>query len=102
MKFKEYFKKTKETAQYSDYQFPYLALGLVGEAGEAADIIKKTVRYMKFGDKFSLVTTKDRTEDMKLELGDVLWYWCRLVDDLGFDPEELMEKNYNKLTERYA
>lgn len=105
MKFKEFFDTVKETAQYNDdYAVIYPALGLAGETGEAVDIIKKSVRY-KYGlAKFSLVDTvsgKDRTDAMKDELGDVAWYWCNLCLDLGFDPGEIFQRNYDKLRERY-
>lgn len=99
MKFKEFYDSVKETAQYDDvkYAVVYPALGLAGETGEAVDIVKKTIRHGN--------DPKDlgkRTEDMKLELGDVIWYWCNLCIDLGFDPEEILQMNYDKLRERYA
>lgn len=99
MKFKKFYNSVKETAQYEkSYEVIYPALGLAGETGEAVDIVKKTIRHMKEGDKFDL---GDRTEAMKLELGDVMWYWCNLCLDLGFDPHELLQMNYDKLRERY-
>ena len=99
MKFKEFFDSVKETAQYDNekYNVIYPALGLAGETGEAVDIIKKTIRHGS--------DPKDlgkREEAMKLELGDVMWYWCNLVIDLGFDPEDIFKKNYDKLRERYG
>lgn len=98
MDFKKFHSTVKETAQYSEKNaVVYPALGLAGETGEAVDIIKKTIRYDN--------NPKDlgkRTEDMKLELGDVMWYWCNLVIDLGFDPEEIFAMNYDKLRARYA
>lgn len=105
MKFKEFFDTVKETAQYrEDYAVVYPALGLAGETGEAVDIVKKSIRYKYANAKFSLkddATGKDRTEDMKLELGDIQWYWCNLCLDLGFDPEEIFQMNYDKLRARY-
>lgn len=108
MKFQEFFDTVKETAQYrDDYSVIYPALGLAGETGEAVDIIKKSIRFKNKNETFSLISNdpdgkgKDRTQDMKLELGDVMWYWVNLVKDLGFDPEELFQMNYDKLRKRY-
>lgn len=99
MKFKKFFDTVKETAQYDDTKFAviYPALGLAGECGEAVDIVKKTIRHGN-----AATDLGERTEAMKLELGDVLWYWCNLCIDLGFDPEELFQMNYDKLRKRYG
>jgi NTP pyrophosphatase (non-canonical NTP hydrolase) len=104
LNFRDFYDSVKETAQYrDDYSVVYPALGLAGESGEAVDIVKKSIRYKYGTQKFSLVDGmgKDRTEAMKLELGDVLWYWCNLCKDLGFEPEELFKLNYDKLRKRY-
>lgn len=105
MDFNTFFNSVKETAMYNDsYAVVYPALGLAGETGEAVDIIKKSVRYKYSTEPFSLIdktTNRDRTNDMKDELGDVMWYWCNLCIDLGFDPSELFQRNYDKLHERY-
>jgi NTP pyrophosphatase (non-canonical NTP hydrolase) len=104
MKFDEFFNSVKETAMYDKGgSVIYPALGLAGETGEAVDIVKKSVRYNGVNG-FSLIdgkTGKDRTQSMKLELGDVLWYWSNLCIDLGFDPSEIMRMNYDKLHDRY-
>jgi MazG nucleotide pyrophosphohydrolase domain. len=104
MEFKEFFDTVKETAQYNNNNaVVYPALGLAGETGEAVDIIKKSIRYAEEGDVFSLIDKKgkDRTEDFKLEMGDVMWYWCNLLIDLDLDPKEIFQMNYDKLRERY-
>lgn len=103
MKFKKFYDTVKETAQYrDDYSVVYPALGLAGECGEAVDIVKKSVRYKTKDQPFSLNNNdKDRTMDMKLELGDVIWYWCNLVKDLDMDPKEIFQLNYDKLHARY-
>ena len=68
-----------------------LALGLTGEAGEAADILKK-----HFGHGHDL----DKQKVAK-ELGDVLWYVARMADELGFKLSEVAEMNVEKLRARY-
>lgn len=67
------------------------ALGVVTEAGEIADIIKKEYAYGK---------TVDPTH-MKEEIGDVLHYltyFCRIY---GFTFEDCMAANVRKLKVRY-
>ena len=68
------------------------ALGLAGEAGEVADIIKKTYFH------------KDKPgylDELRLELGDVFYYATKLMDLYGFTLEEVLEANRVKLSERY-
>lgn len=97
MNFEKFFDTVKETAKYNSINRTiYPALGLAGETGEAVDIIKKTIRDGGIAHELGR-----RTEDMKYELGDVMWYWCNLVKDLDFDPYELLQMNYDKLRERY-
>lgn len=67
------------------------ALGLVAEAGEVVDIIKKTFYHKP----------KNRREDLLLELGDVLYYYAKFIDLYGFTLEEILEANKVKLFERY-
>ena len=68
------------------------SLGLAGEAGEFADIMKK-----HYGHGHPL----DKAVAMK-ELGDVLWYVAVLAEKLGYDLSEVATVNINKLKLRYA
>jgi NTP pyrophosphatase (non-canonical NTP hydrolase) len=72
----------------------HLVLGLVGESGEIAEKFKKLVR-----DKNSDESQIDR-EDMKKELGDVLWYVALLAEYLGLKLEDIAEYNVKKLSDR--
>lgn len=69
-------------------------LGLVGEAGEAADKIKKIIR-----DKGGCASDEDREAILK-ELGDVLWYVANLSRYLGASLSEVAESNIEKLSSR--
>ena len=69
------------------------ALGLAGEAGEVADMIKKVVFHGKDMDKDALA----------LEMGDVLWYFTHIANRvLDMDLWDIMALNVDKLAQRYA
>lgn len=67
------------------------ALGLAGEAGEVADLIKKATMQ---GHPLYV-------EKVLLELGDVLWYVAETANAIGWDMESIMERNIEKLKKRY-
>lgn len=66
-------------------------LGLNGEAGECADMLKK----QKFQGH-----TFDR-EHFAKELGDALWYIAVGAYALGYDLDEIAQMNIDKLWKRY-
>ena len=73
----------------------YVTLGLVGEAGEIANKVKKQIRdHPKdtFNDEFK--------EDMIGEIGDVMWYVSQLCNELNLDLDGIMEANLDKLMAR--
>lgn len=67
------------------------ALGLAGESGEVADIIKK---YMFQGHELD----KEKLID---ELGDVCWYIAILAKGLNVELDEVLLHNVEKLRTRY-
>ncbi len=96
MNFEEYQKKSRVTAQYSDAgsNYIYPTLGLSGEAGEVVEKIKKVIR-----DKGGEVNDETRDE-IKKELGDVLWYVSQLATELGLSVDDIAESNIKKLYDR--
>lgn len=68
------------------------ALGLCGEAGEAADHIKK---WLGHGHDLDL-------EKIEKELGDVLWYVAMLAASLDLSLEDIADENIHKLSNRYG
>ncbi|MFZ2187625.1 MAG: nucleoside triphosphate pyrophosphohydrolase family protein [Candidatus Moraniibacteriota bacterium] len=96
MNFSEYQEKSRKTAQYPDAgkNFIYPTLGLSGEAGEVAEKIKKVIR-----DKGGIADDATR-EDIKKELGDVLWYVTQLATELGLTLDDVAESNIKKLYDR--
>lgn len=84
----------RATGSYNTVAFVEKVLGLVGEAGETADKIKKILR-----DKEGVISEMDKTEVAK-ELGDVLWYVANIARYMGVSLEEVAEMNLEKLEGR--
>lgn len=92
MEVKDYQEIIKKTAVFAeDIAIPYCTMGLCGEAGEVAEKIKKLYR-----DSNGEITETFKN-DLKKELGDVIWYVTALGDLFGFTLQEIMEANYRKL-----
>lgn len=66
-------------------------LGIAGEAGEVADLLKKHLGHGHFLDK----------EKLTLELGDVLWYVAAIARMHGIPLSVVAKRNDQKLTQRY-
>ena len=94
MKLEEYQNFVKSTAHKRDDAYWYACLGMAGETGEVIEIIKKVVR-----DKESVVDSGD-LHNLRLEIGDVLWYMTRLLNELGLTLDEVIAANVEKLTHR--
>jgi NTP pyrophosphatase (non-canonical NTP hydrolase) len=93
--FNEYQDFTKQTAIYPQSRaLEYLCLGLASEAGEVAGKLKKIIR-----DEDGQVSPTTRSQMVK-EIGDVLWYCARFVDELGGSLSEVAELNMDKLISR--
>ncbi len=84
----------KTTGNYNTVAFVEKVLGLVGEAGETADKIKKILR-----DKDGVISEMDKAEVAK-ELGDVLWYVASIARYLGVPLEDVAKMNLEKLESR--
>ena len=72
----------------------YLTLGLCGEAGEVAEKVKKIMR-----DEGGILTHSN-THALMLECSDVLWYISELVNKLGYNLDQVADKNLEKLENR--
>ena len=70
------------------------SMGLSSESGEFNEIVKKTFFH---GEDM----TDDKLWHMKREMGDIIWYWLLGCLALGFDPNEIVEMNVDKLLKRY-
>ena len=100
MSLNEYQNKAYEFTAYND-PLIYPALGLVSEAGEVADKIKKSIRDQGYAlEEVAELMTQSERHDLALELGDCLWYIAQLADDLQMPLSDIAEMNINKLSDR--
>jgi NTP pyrophosphatase (non-canonical NTP hydrolase) len=67
------------------------SMGMAGEGGEAADLVKKHVFHGHDLDRGKLLK----------ECGDVVWYACALAAHLGVDFSDVLQMNIEKLQKRY-
>lgn len=72
-------------------QLSNMALGLAGEAGETADMLKKHLFHGK---------PLDANEVIK-ELGDVMWYVAGMATAIGVSLDDIAQRNVDKLRKRY-
>ena len=93
MNLKEYQKLCKKTAKKSnkDLELCNWGLGISGEAGDVASCIKKLVFHKN----------KDIKEGIKENVGDMLWYTAMLCNSLGWNMEDILNENIEKLKKRY-
>jgi len=95
MDFNEYQDKARSTAIFDPkYKYMYPALGLAGEAGEVCEKVKKMFR------DDDGVPSDAKIEEVKKELGDVLWYVANLAADFDLELSDIAQFNINKLFSR--
>lgn len=91
--FAEYQIEARKTAGYDpDLKITYSTMGLVGEAGELANKVKKLLR----GD----ANREELMEGIRSEMGDVLWYLSALADDMGVTLSDIAAENIQKIRSR--
>jgi len=96
MDFNRYQERALETAKFPEKEWlAYLSLGLVGEAGEIANKVKKIFR-----DKNGEIDIETISKLVD-EMGDVLWYMAILSKHLGVDLNDVAKLNILKLEDRY-
>ncbi len=83
--------RTWDVKREVDYRILNAALGMNGEAGEVADLIKKWTFH---GHDANVL-------ELKQEIGDVLYYCAILACEYGLDLQEVAKENITKLRARY-
>lgn len=66
-------------------------MGLNGEAGEVIDLLKK---HLYQGHQLDV-------EHVAKELGDIAWYLAVSANAIGYDLEDVLQMNIDKLKSRY-
>jgi len=89
----------KKFAKYEAPEYPFM--GLSEEAGEVLGKIAKYIRKngVTSGEAINN-PTDDLVDQIKLELGDVLWMVSQCAEELGLSLEDVAESNINKLSGR--
>ena len=67
------------------------SFGLSGETGELNDMIKKSNFH---GHALNI-------DSVQKEIGDICWYIAMMCESFGFDLQEIMQINIDKLKARY-
>jgi len=83
-------KKTAKRFNKKEKEILDWGLGIVGEAGDLAGCIKKTIFH-----------GNNQTKGIKENLGDTLWYAAMICNFFGWDFQEVLEENIKKLKKRY-
>jgi len=89
--YQELCKKTAKKFDNKDLEISTWGLGIAGEAGDVASCIKKTFAH----------GNKEAESGIKENLGDAFWYAAMICDFFGWDMEEVLEENIEKLKKRY-
>ena len=117
MELNDYQKRAMTTCMPSSENFSYMFLNLVGEVGELASKIAKSIRkenvyiggqkdlkglsklcvYPHFIDAM-----EDWDEELKKEAGDILWQLSGVCSVMGWSLEDVAQMNLDKLAARKA
>lgn len=107
MTLNEYQKQAMTTCMPSSENFSYMFLNLVGEVGEFASKVAKSIRkgnaeishskLSRIGDTDMLAT---QDEELKKEAGDILWQLSGVCSVMGWSLNEVAQMNLDKLAAR--
>ena len=109
MELNEYQKRAMTTCMDSCENFSYMMLNLVGEVGEFASKVAKSIRKDKaiFGKNGDLSLCHqdshfglEMEEELKKEAGDILWQLSGLCEIMDWKLEDIAEMNLEKLASR--
>ena len=90
----DFFKQAKGGKPCENYDLGGIlngCLGLSGEAGEFNDMVKKWIFHEKPLD----------VDHAQKEVGDILWYIAMICHSFGWDMNQIMQMNIDKLKARY-
>ena len=88
---KEYLEKARRTLSTDNDLLEHMIIGIGTESGELLDAYKKHKFYRR----------DLNTQNIKEEIGDLLWYLVQLCDEVDYTIEQAMIDNIWKLRKRY-
>lgn len=107
MELNEYQKQAKSTCTKSSFNVSYMAFNLVGEVGEVVSKLAKAIRkdnvVINENKLCFLMKDEERklfVDELKKELGDVLWQLSELCDVLNLNLDDVALNNLSKLADR--
>lgn len=110
MELNEYQKRAMETCLPESENFAYMILNLVGELGEFASKVAKSIRKGQMVvdrndlqivcDVATVADVDQLHEGLKAEAGDILWQLSGLCSISGWSLEEIARGNLVKLASR--
>ena len=83
-------KLTAKKFETSEKEILTWGLGIAGEAGDVASCIKKTFAH-----------DNDQREGIKENIGDALWYAAMICNFFGWELQDILTANLEKLKQRY-
>lgn len=83
-------KKTANRFEDPEKEIMSWGLGVAGEAGDLAGCIKKTIGHKN-----------DQTVGIRENIGDTMWYMAMICNFYGWDMDEVLAENIEKLRKRY-
>lgn len=95
----EYQKFVRDNAS-PKYDKALALIGLMGEVGELADVVKKEAIYddmSRFIENYGM-SVREKIID---EAGDVLWQYVNLLNQYDINLEDIIQYNTNKLMKRH-
>ena len=101
--FKHYQEQTSTTAIYDrEVELEYLASGIAGEVGELTSIIAKQLRKGNYSRGPGGTSNYYRypINDIKHELGDILWFVSQTASTFQLDLSDIANANLDKLKGR--
>ena len=88
---KQYLDLARRTLSKQEDKLGHFSIGLVTEAAELLDAVKKHKYYDR---ELDVVNIKE-------EIGDMMWYLLQLCDEIGYSIEQAKVDNIAKLAKRY-
>lgn len=95
MQLNEYKKRIEDTWLSTKNDIEHIICGLFSEVGEIASLFAKKYR----GDYNSIVIA-GKLPLLKKEIGDLMYFVCKLCNYYGLDLEEILDENIAKLKDR--